>query len=201
MLAPAAKMARPREFDETEVLDKALDVFWSKGYEAASVQDLVDATGLGRASLYGAFGDKEQLFKRVLGHYIERVGGALAELEAEPSTVRALERLFGAWVSTTCPKSGPRGCFLVLSGTSCEGREAWARGLLEQSMKQTEALLERLLRRGQEAGELRVDRDPAATARILVVMLQGVATAARAGWSREKLKSVTGDVLSNLARP
>src|SRR5688572_25049598 len=111
-LRPAA-MARPRQFDESSVLDRALDLFWSKGYEATSVQDLVDATGLGRASLYGAFGDKEQLFNRVLSHYMARVAEEMSALDAEPSAARALERLFTGWLSFTCPKSGPRGCFLL----------------------------------------------------------------------------------------
>jgi TetR/AcrR family transcriptional repressor of nem operon len=196
----ALVMARPREFEEGEVLDRALHAFWSKGYEGTSVQDLVDETGLGRASLYGAFGDKEQLFKRVLAHYVERAGAEMSTLEDEPSALLALERLFTSWLSVTCPKSGPRGCFLVLSGTSSADREAWARALLEQSMKQTEASLERIVRRGQEVGELKASRDPATVARFLVVLLQGVATASRAGWSRDKLKCVASEALLDLAR-
>jgi len=66
-------MARPREFDEDVVLGKVLSVFWERGYDGTSVEDLVERTGLGRASLYGAFGDKERLFERALALYLSRL--------------------------------------------------------------------------------------------------------------------------------
>lgn len=113
----ALVMARPREFEEGEVLDRALHAFWSKGYEGTSVQDLVDETGLGRASLYGAFGDKEQLFKRVLAHYVERAGAEMSTLEDEPSALLALERLFTSWLSVTCPRADP-----AAASSCCRGR-------------------------------------------------------------------------------
>src|SRR5579871_5573106 len=105
-------MARPREFDEGEVLDRALATFWEHGYEGTSIDDLVTATGLGRASLYGAFGDKERIFEKVLERYCSHLGDPLAA-GAEGSARAALERLLRTLVLKSSPKSGPRGCFLL----------------------------------------------------------------------------------------
>src|SRR6516164_5154650 len=106
-------MARPREFDEGEVLDRALATFWEHGYEGTSIDDLVAATGLGRASLYGAFGDKEQIFARALERYCAHLGDSLAVGGDEPSARAALERLLRTLVVKSLPRSGPRGCFLL----------------------------------------------------------------------------------------
>jgi TetR/AcrR family transcriptional repressor of nem operon len=164
----ALVMARPREFEEGEVLDRALHAFWSKGYEGTSVQDLVDETGSAGRACTVRSATRSSSSSGCWRTTSSAQGAEMSTLEDEPSALLALERLFTSWLSVTCPKSGPRGCFLVLSGTSSADREAWARALLEQSMKQTEASLERIVRRGQEVGELKASRDPATVARFLV---------------------------------
>jgi AcrR family transcriptional regulator len=194
-------MARPREFEENDVLDAALDVFWTKGYEGTSVQDLVDATGLGRASLYGAFGDKQGLFVRTLAHYRDRTRIEERALEDEPSVRKGLEHLFKAWLDLTCPKSGPRGCFFLLAGTTCEVNDKESRAVITERVQQVERMLERAVKRGQANGELARDREPAAMAKFLLVMLQGLATAARGGWGRAKLDEVVPEVLAQIAAP
>src|ERR1700759_4129063 len=108
-------MARPRGFDEDEVLDRALSTFWEHGYEGTSIDELVAATGLGRASLYGAFGDKEQIFARAVERYCARAGASLTIDEREPSARAALGRLLRAIVLKSSPRSGPKGCFLLSS--------------------------------------------------------------------------------------
>jgi TetR/AcrR family transcriptional repressor of nem operon len=192
-------MARPREFEEKEVLDRALDVFWTRGYEATSVQDLVDATGLGRASLYGAFGDKAQLFGRVLDHYVAKLAGPTTSLTAGKSAREALEGLLYGWLAATCPKEGPKGCFLVLSGTAREDSPA-AREALAATMARMEKLLEGLIVQGQDRGELARRAEPRALAPFLLVVIQGIATTARAGWSRERLRPVVEEALAHLDR-
>src|SRR3954468_19661314 len=108
------RVARPREFDENEVLDRALETFWSKGFDGTSIQDLIASTGLARASLYGAFGDKQQLYERVLEHYAsQNAGRIMVPVDLEAPLRHALEQLLVGWVGLTCPKAGPRGCFLV----------------------------------------------------------------------------------------
>ncbi len=119
-------MARPREFDEQVVLDRALETFWSKGYDGTSVEDLVEATGLRRASLYGAFGDKEQLFTKVLDHYMAKADAMEAVPAASLPAREALSTLTSSWVLGMCPKDGPRGCFLSMAGTPAPARTSCA---------------------------------------------------------------------------
>jgi TetR/AcrR family transcriptional repressor of nem operon len=191
-------MARPREFDEEAVLDSALRTFWEKGYEGTSVEDLVQATGLGRASLYGAFGDKEQLFGRVLERYL---GGAesvtsIAKDESLPAP-EILARIMRGRLGETCGRSSPKGCFLLLAGTAGDGPPA-AREALTASLHQLERLLADVIRRGTKRGEIRGAGDPVALARFLVVVMQGVSASARAGWGQERLRAVVDEALAHV---
>lgn len=191
-------MARPREFEEQEVLDAALQVFWKKGYEGASVQDLVEATGLGRASLYGAFGDKQALFARTIERYRDRTRIESRLLDDEPSVKKGLDRLFRSWIDLTCPRSGPRGCYFVLVGAAPESADRRTLEVISERGREVERMIERAVKRGQATGELARDREPAALARLVLVVLQGLATAARAGWRRDRLESVVDEALALL---
>jgi len=87
-------MARPREFDETKALDQALTVFWSKGFDGASITDLTEATGLARASLYAAFGDKEGLFRAAVQRYLTKIAAMVPAPSAAPSGAAWLRTFF-----------------------------------------------------------------------------------------------------------
>ncbi|MFO0660921.1 MAG: TetR/AcrR family transcriptional regulator [Polyangiaceae bacterium] len=190
-------MARPREFDEAHVLDRALELFWSKGYEATSIQDLVDVTGLGRASLYGAFGDKDAIFQRVLEHYMAQVPTVAEEIDSTLPFKEGLEKMLRARISSTCSRSGPRGCFLQIAGTARDDTPG-AREMLLASLAHAEKYFEKAITLAQARREIDPKRDPASMARLLVVLIQGLATAARAGWGRERLSSVIDEVVSSL---
>jgi len=190
-------MARPREFDEAEVLDRALEVFWEKGYDGSSIEDIVHATGLGRASLYGAFGDKERIYRRVLDHYLARLARGVADVRPDMTAAEQLRALFRGWVGATCPAQGPRGCFLLLAGTA--GGDAPAlKETLDASLARTRELLVPILRRGQAEGDVSRRSSAEDLAELLVVFLQGIAVSARAGWSREKLDRVVDEAIASL---
>jgi TetR/AcrR family transcriptional repressor of nem operon len=191
-------MARPREFDEGEVLDKALTTFWSRGYEGTSIEDLVQSTGLARASLYGAFGDKRAIFQRVLDHYLVRQAEGLPSPDAAESTRAQLEVLFGTWLGALCPKKGQRGCFLLLTGTSGDSSEL-AGAALTRSIVRTHKLLRSILERGQARGEVDSARDADAMAHFLGVVQLGLATSARAGMSPHDLSLVATQALDSIA--
>jgi TetR/AcrR family transcriptional repressor of nem operon len=191
-------MGRPRAFVEDEVLESALRLFWERGYPATSVQDLVDATGLSRASLYGAFGGKEQVFERALDRYRARFGEALQRLADGGSARQALGRFFDTWLANLCDAKGPRGCFLQLSITEGEATTPAATRMAEESMKATESALSSVLQRGKASGELFASLDERATARLLLVVLQGLSTAARAGRSRASLRKIVDQTLALL---
>ena len=188
-------MARPREFDEQEVLDRALEVFWARGYEGASVADLTAATGLARASLYGAFGDKEGLYERALARYLERLDGLERMLADAPSARAGLRALFQAWIGHVCPARGPRGCFLQLSASLGPPESAVAGRLVRRTSEALERAVAGLLARGQRAGELAGSIDPPALARVLVILLQGLTAAARMGRPRRELEAAVEDAL------
>jgi AcrR family transcriptional regulator len=191
-------MARPREFDEGEVLDLALATFWEHGYEGTSIDDLVAATGLGRASLYGAFGDKERIFARALERYCTRMGEAVETGDDEPSARNALWRLLRALVIKSSPKSGPRGCFLLSAAVGGDAppvaREAYA----EYTARLERALME-LVRRGQESGEFTRAVDAPSVARMLAVLLQGISAGARAGRRKAQLEATIETALELVA--
>jgi AcrR family transcriptional regulator len=185
-------MVRPREFDEDAVLDAALQQFWAHGYEATSIEDLVQATGLGRASLYGAFGCKEQLFARVVDRYLSKAP-SLSASGAATSPRAALEQMAQQWVDGVCAKRGPRGCLLSLAASG-DG-PACVRATVEAARRTQHQRLAALIARGQSMGELATGREPEALARFLFVTQQGVATAARAGVSREELAEAVREAL------
>ena len=190
-------MGRPREFDETEVLDRALEVFWRKGYEGASVEDLVQATGLSRASLYGAFGDKDKLFERAIERYREHSADIAAIVAAAPTATEGLQLVLHTVLSNSCSRSGPRGCFLLAAGTSGQG-PAVAREALRDNLDQLERVFVELVGRGQRSGEFRRSGDATAQARLLVVLLQGLASTARGGWGKDRLEAAAQAALAQL---
>lgn len=181
-------MARPREFDETAVLDSALGVFWTKGYDGTSIDDLVAATGLGRASLYGAFGDKEKLFARVADHYLAKAA-AFDFVKDGLSPREALVDLTSRWLSAACSDAGPRGCFLQQS-CLIESTAPLAKELAERAHVEKHKLLERVIRRGQESGDFPRTARPSDLARFLLIVQQGLAVSARAGVPKRQLAAV-----------
>jgi TetR/AcrR family transcriptional regulator, transcriptional repressor for nem operon len=192
-------VARPREFDEEQVLDRALDVFWAKGFDGTSIQDLVEATGLGRASLYGAFGEKDKLYALVLERYLARVDTPAVNIDPSLHVRDALEELFTAWLGARCSKVSPRGCFLSLAATESEDARPGVREAMAASLKRREKIILGLVRRGQERGEIARERDATAMARLLVVVLQGIATSGRAGWGSERLHEAVTEALDLVA--
>lgn len=178
-------MARPREFDEAAALDAALAVFWAKGYDGTSIDDLVTATGVGRASLYGAFGDKERLFSRVADHYLAKVG-ELEAVDPDASPRAALTALVDRWVEGVC--TGPRGCF-VQQSSGVESTAPLVRDLVERTNQARQTTLAKLIQRGQKAGELTTATSALDLARYLMIVQQGLAAAARSGTPPKELRA------------
>lgn len=182
---------RPREFDTDEALDKALHVFWRQGYEGASLSDLTEAMGISRPSLYAAFGNKEDLFRRALDRYAESGPGACQrEAMAEPTARAVVERLlYGTAKGLTDPKN-PRGCLAVQGALSCgEAAESIKNELCSRRAAGEAALGERF-QRAKTEGDLKSDADPQALARFVTTVQQGMSVQAAGGASREDLMTV-----------
>jgi len=183
-------MGRPRAFDMDQALDRALNVFWRKGYEGASLSDLTKAMGVSRPSLYAAFGDKHALFRRALDRYVEGPGAYVREALDQPTARAVGERLLqGAAASLTDPRN-PRGCLYVQGALAC-GKEAdCIRRELISRRAAGEAEICRRLKRAKAEGDLPRDSSPADLARFIATVLQGMAVQAAGGATRVELQRV-----------
>ncbi|MEM6995315.1 MAG: TetR/AcrR family transcriptional regulator [Myxococcota bacterium] len=192
-------MARPREFDAPAALEQALLVFWRKGYAATTIADLVDATGLGRQSLYNAFGDKRDLFVGALGLYRERIEADLARLRrpgADLEDVRTyVERALQAQRTL-----GSGACMLVVTafGPSIEDPEI-AKAVRAGGRAVRGAFTE-LVARAVDAGTVSPSTQPAAAAAMLYSVLNGLSALGRTGGTTAERKQVLDQALESLRR-
>jgi TetR/AcrR family transcriptional regulator, transcriptional repressor for nem operon len=192
-------MARHKEFDRGEVLQKAMEVFWARGYEAASIQDLVAHMGINRQSLYDTFGDKHALYLQALDRYREVQGQKMFELLDKPGSVKkALRQLFQGVVEGAFREGQRRGCFVGNAMSELAGRckETAAKTCGEAAA--AEGALHRALLRGQKAGEIKGRRDLRAVARFLYSSLHGLHLMAKATRDRKVLEDVVNVTLSVL---
>ena len=180
-------MARPREFDEAEVLAKAMDVFWTHGYDATSITELMDATGLAKGSLYKGFGDKKQLFMLALDAYLADANAGLLECDASSETGReALERVFSGVVAMSTGSGVRRGCLSVNSAIELGPHDSIVRNRLRQNTRQKEETFATIVRRGIADGSLRHDLDPQAAARCITTLTNGLQVRGKLGLTRKE---------------
>ena len=112
-------VGRPRAFDLDEALDKAMKVFWQKGYEGSSLSDLTEAMGINRPSLYAAYGNKEELFRKALDRYGEGPASYLKKALEEPTARQVIEKLLEAGIDLLSDPSTPHGCLVLQSALCC----------------------------------------------------------------------------------
>ncbi len=167
-------MAGVKHFETEDVLDRAMGVFWQRGYEATSIQDLVAATGLNRGSLYATFRDKKQLFLAVLAYYAERVGSPLIATLADPDPRHAIERMFAAILQRTSDPTQPRGCLITNTALECPGSGDEINRTIATWISHQEAALYQVLLRAQATGALPRTQDCRALARFFVGVAQGL---------------------------
>ena len=186
----AKPAGRPRSFDTSRALDRALDVFWRKGYEGASLSDLTKAMGINRPSLYAAFGDKENLFRRVLDHYAEGPASYSHAALAEPTSRAVVERLlYGTADMLTAPRN-PHGCLWVQGALACgNGADPVRRELISRRMA-GEAALRQRLNRARIDGDLPAEANPASLARYIATIIQGMSIQAAGGATRSELRRI-----------
>jgi TetR/AcrR family transcriptional repressor of nem operon len=193
-------MARHKEFDRDEALHKAMEVFWSRGYEAASIQDLVKHMGINRQSLYDTFGDKHALYLQALDRYHEVEGRKMFELLERPGSVKqSLRQLFEGIVKASLFDQTRRGCFLGNAMSELAGRCPETAAKACGQLAATEEALYRALLRGKREGEIkRGARELRAVARFLYSSLQGLQLMAKATRDRKTLEDVVHITLSVL---
>jgi AcrR family transcriptional regulator len=181
---------RPREFDVEEALDRALRVFWRKGYEGTTLSELTRAMGINRPSLYAAFGSKEELFRKALDRYAQGPAAYVGEALAQPTARAVAERLLAGAIDMVTNRENPRGCLMVQGALACgEAAESIRRELVARRLAAEAALRERF-ERARAQGDLPADSDPADLARYLVAVIQGIAVQAAGGASCADLQRV-----------
>lgn len=189
-------VGRPRSFDADKALEKALRVFWRRGYEGASLPELTKAMGINRPSMYAAFGNKEQLFKKAVDRYSKEPTAHLMECLAAPTVREVAERLIRDTAEKlACPKN-PRGC-LILQGALACGKESEAirRDLAARRAERERAICERFSQ--AKAGELPKGVDPNDLARYVSTVMQGMAVQAASGATGEELLGIADVALRN----
>jgi AcrR family transcriptional regulator len=190
----AAVRGRPREFDVEEALAAALRVFWTKGYEGASLSDLTEAMGITRPSLYAAFGNKEALFKQALDLYeSEKLAYARSALEAPTARGVARRMLDGTIQNIT---SECRGCLGVIASVSCSNPDSpIGQEMRDRTQHVRKALVERL-QQAIDDGDFTIPVEAEAMTRYLLAVMQGIAVQAGSGASREELQEVAEATLA-----
>lgn len=191
-------MARPREFDESTVIDKAMQQFWSQGYEATSVDDLCAATGLNRSSLYRAFGSKRELLDIALTAYERNSLQRIEQLFAKHSIHDALRLFLLGLFDDKSGRTSHWGCLIGNCTTELAARDPKARERLRLTMHRIEEILCIALTRGQRDGALTTRTDPQSLAQFLLTQAQGLRLLAKTKPPRGVLENIVATTLSVL---
>ncbi len=186
---------RPRSFDTDTALDRAVEAFWRNGFEATSLADLTTAMGINKPSLYAAFGNKEELFGKVLARYLDGPGAYAAAALNAPTGREVVERLIHGAVDLTAGDSTPRGCLCVKTVQACAPDAHTAHQDAVTVRKAGEAALRRRL---EQASDLPSHHNPAALAALVHTISDGIAVQAAAGRSRDELRQVADSALRAL---
>jgi AcrR family transcriptional regulator len=180
-------MARPREFDEDTVLEKALRVFWEKGYEGASLHDLLAAMGLTKSSLYKAFGSKESLFRKVRQKYQAEYLVYQREALAQPTPREIVERLLVGTVDLHCGTKTPLGCLETNGALACSSESDPIRLDLARSRDHLRSELRTRFDATGDRGSLPAGMSSDEAAFLIATLVQGMAVQAKGGAAKQDL--------------
>ena len=189
-------MARPREFDIDIALERAMELFWSKGYEATSLDDLCEVTGLSRSSLYATFGSKRNLLLRSVDRYVERRNPQIAAILAQPLPIRdAFAALLRQIIDQIVSGLGRRGCFLGNCAAELPRRDRAALACVRRGLDSIEATFRNPLTRAKARGELPSDADVDGMARFLTAGIQGLRLVGKVNPNRAVLEDIAATIL------
>ncbi|KAF0228275.1 MAG: TetR family transcriptional [Beijerinckiaceae bacterium] len=188
-----------KQFDVDETLAKAMRTFWERGYEATSVQDLIDSTGINRGSLYGTYGDKRALFLAALGKYDKDIRRKiLSELEAEHSPRHAIRELLVCFSTGLLEKGDTAGCLMTNTALELAAHDPEIRSIVAHAQEQIEDFFHRMILRGQELGEMSPALNPPRIAKGLLASLSGLLVLIRSRPDEALLASIIDDAMAKL---
>lgn len=192
-------MARPREFDETAVLEAAIQCFWERGYEATSTRDLATKMGITGASLYNAFGDKRSLYRRALDHYVDQsFRDRIARFEGHFAPREAIGAFFDEIVKRSLSDKQRKGCMLVNSALEVAPHDPEFQRVVNVVLKQVEAFFLRCVVAGQRDGTIANSQSAKDLARLLLSTLIGIRVLARTRPERALLEGLIRPIITLL---
>jgi TetR/AcrR family transcriptional regulator, copper-responsive repressor len=186
------RRGRPRAYEPDVALGKALDLFRTQGFAATSLDDLSEATGMNRPSLYGAFGDKRELYIKSYQRYREEARASMVEIFRQEMPVRRrLERIFASALNIYLSgETGPRGCFTVVTAASEAVGDPDIRAMVLDGLNELDKAFASCFRRAKEEGELPDSADPAVLAQLASATVHSIAIRSRARVSRKDLEAI-----------
>ncbi|WP_034992769.1 TetR/AcrR family transcriptional regulator [Beijerinckia mobilis] len=188
-------MGRPREFDLDQALDRALALFWRNGYEGTTLADITEALGVTKPSLYAAFGNKEDLFRKALDRFYQTHLHFIDTALAKPHALEVAQAMLDGYILVMTGQQTPAGCLNINGALVCSNAsESIQKELTTRRAADEEKLCERLTR-AKEEGDLPASSDPAELARFIMTMACGLSVQAKAGASREALQQVAATAL------
>ncbi len=191
------RRGRPRAFDQEEVLEKAMLVFWKYGYEGASLGALTEAMGINKPSMYSVFGSKEELFHKVIEKYLAGPVSFIPDALNEPTLQKALSALFTQSVDFLTDKRHPLGCMVLQGALNCgQDHENIKNELIVQRLAYENAVLKRL-KLAQMQNDLDRQLDAAVLTKYVVTIHQGLSVQATSGATKEELMAVVDTVIRN----
>lgn len=192
-------IGRPRNFDSDQALKAAVQVFWSKGYESTSLQDLIEAMQISKSSFYQTFESKHQLFENCINHYQERFISDITDSLQNSKTGRAfIEDTFNNLAEKARPSGDRRGCLILNCASEFAQRDPVIAKLISKSIKQMTDVFLSAVKRAQHEGGISSDKKPLPLARYLLSSLNGLTTTIKAGASPKEIKEVAQVVLTAL---
>jgi len=192
-------MARKKEFDREEVLDRAIDAFWCKGYEATSVQDLLDGMGINRGSLYDTFGDKHALFLESIDRYYDKaLAHTLETLESAAAARDGIERIIRDAADCGCEDRLRKGCLMTNSAVELAPHCFETAGRVAHYYRQTEDAFCRAVGRARMEGTVHSRLDDRALARFISCGIQGLQVCSKVAPNRETLRDAAEGIISAL---
>lgn len=190
---------RPLEFDPEQALERAMDLFWAKGYEATSLADLLAAMAISRSSFYQAFGGKHELFEMCLARFRERqVGRMRAALEQAGSGKAFIRDMLAGIVADSASLETPKGCLIMNTATEFSGRDAAVARLVSHATDEFVDVFAAAVRRAQRDGEIAAECNAEVLARYVVSSISGLKTMVKAGYSPKAIRDVVDVALQAL---
>lgn len=199
MATATGRIGRPRRFREEEALEAAMRVFWEKGYEGTSLDDLTAAMKINRSSLYSTFGDKEKLFRLVMQRYAAGPMSFLSAALKRPTAREAVETLFQETVKFLADRTHPRGCLSLQGGLTCgSGAEGIKQAMVEWRRSGLLQIQKRL-QQAQKQGDLAKDIDPKDLARLISIVMNGLGVQAVNGATQTEMNRAVALALRSMS--